>query len=505
MVLKDNWVAGELYGHDDANDVADAVNQLAFNVKEYGAVGDGTTDDTAAIQNAIDDASAAGGGVVFFPQGAYKVTSLTLESYVSLKGVGGAYNSGNGSIIRTAATSGDMLSYSGSAGLMSVTISDLRLDGPGSGTGNGIRLQNTGGLSNPSVNIVFCNVKIYWFTGGTGIEADNLIVSVFDNVTTEACNTGFYLNVGTSITMSACYANSCLSTGFNLKSMYYSTLNSPAADGCGTAYLIDTCGSITLNSPGCEWQNPTVASPADGFKITGCHGVVLNNAYTFQNPHYSFWVTGSSVGVVFISPFENDPISATNSYKIDTGSYATFIGLDVTTAHSDAGTTLYLNDGGGNVETPGIVRANSVEVNTFNDVNGNILLAGVPWDAGAVNYVELENSPIGNGYFAFKAAGADTNVSIVWVPKGAGVFQVNAGARTAAPIAAFGSLTNVDLDLQTKAAGVVRANGNPVGVKVAVPATATSTGVVGQWAADASFHYTCTATNTWRRVAIASW
>lgn len=44
-----------------------------------------------------------------------------------------------------------------------------------------------------------------------------------------------------------------------------------------------------------------------------------------------------------------------------------------------------------------------------------------------------------------------------------------------------------------------------IGAKVAVPSTATSTGFVGQWAADSSFFYVCTATNTWRRVAIASW
>lgn len=41
--------------------------------------------------------------------------------------------------------------------------------------------------------------------------------------------------------------------------------------------------------------------------------------------------------------------------------------------------------------------------------------------------------------------------------------------------------------------------------QVAVPATATSTGVPGTWAADASWFYVCTAANTWRRAAVASW
>lgn len=46
---------------------------------------------------------------------------------------------------------------------------------------------------------------------------------------------------------------------------------------------------------------------------------------------------------------------------------------------------------------------------------------------------------------------------------------------------------------------------NEIGRKVAVPATATSTGTIGDYAFDASFFYTCHATNTWRRVAIAAW
>lgn len=46
-----------------------------FNVKSYGAVGDGVTADDAAIAAARDAAIAAGGGVVFFPPGQYRMTA----------------------------------------------------------------------------------------------------------------------------------------------------------------------------------------------------------------------------------------------------------------------------------------------------------------------------------------------------------------------------------------------------------------------------------------------
>lgn len=61
-----------------------------FNVKgsAYGAVGDGTTDDRAAIAAAIT-AAAVSGGVVFFPPGTYRCnTGLTVPYNVSLLGCG---------------------------------------------------------------------------------------------------------------------------------------------------------------------------------------------------------------------------------------------------------------------------------------------------------------------------------------------------------------------------------------------------------------------------------
>jgi hypothetical protein len=51
------------------------LNQLSYlyNVLEYGAVRDGNTDDTVAIQAAINAAVAGGGGRVFLPKGDYKI------------------------------------------------------------------------------------------------------------------------------------------------------------------------------------------------------------------------------------------------------------------------------------------------------------------------------------------------------------------------------------------------------------------------------------------------
>jgi len=73
--------------------IAQAISSLAgyfYNVKDasYGAVGDGITDDTAAITDALTTAAVTG-GVVLFPPGTYRITSaITPENNVSLLGVG---------------------------------------------------------------------------------------------------------------------------------------------------------------------------------------------------------------------------------------------------------------------------------------------------------------------------------------------------------------------------------------------------------------------------------
>ena len=59
--------------------------------------------------------------------------------------------------------------------------------------------------------------------------------------------------------------------------------------------------------------------------------------------------------------------------------------------------------------------------------------------------------------------------------------------------------------LYLSAAGITLAGGEPFGVKVAAPGTSSSQCSVGNWATDASYFYTCTAANTWKRTAIASW
>jgi polygalacturonase len=58
---------------------------LTFNVRDFGAAGDGTTKDTAAFQQALDRCAVLGGGEVVVPPGNYLTGAIALRSRTTLR------------------------------------------------------------------------------------------------------------------------------------------------------------------------------------------------------------------------------------------------------------------------------------------------------------------------------------------------------------------------------------------------------------------------------------
>ncbi|MEU9333143.1 glycosyl hydrolase family 28-related protein [Streptomyces sp. NPDC048290] len=125
FVTSVNGRAGNVTGLAEADDVPDL--NLA-NVRDYGAVGDGTTDDTAAVQSAID-----AGGVTYFPPGIYAVGTLHARLGMVLRGLTrSAYAypvpaTQSSTLKLRTGTNGHLIV--GADGINNVQISDLAFDG----------------------------------------------------------------------------------------------------------------------------------------------------------------------------------------------------------------------------------------------------------------------------------------------------------------------------------------------------------------------------------------
>lgn len=119
-------------------------------VKDFGAAGNGVTDDTAAIQAATDAAYSAGGGTVYFPEGSYLISGEIVPSSstarVAFVGAGWGIPADTPTGSWIAPTSGTILIQSApdlnifhvSQQIAGIDIRDMALQFTASSTGHGI-------------------------------------------------------------------------------------------------------------------------------------------------------------------------------------------------------------------------------------------------------------------------------------------------------------------------------------------------------------------------------
>jgi hypothetical protein len=153
-----------------------------FTPQQFGAVGDGVHDDTAAVQAAIAAAGTANvvgrGGVVYYPPGTYNCSAaLTYWPCTMWVGAGAA-----ASIIKlttdlwngsspTAARF--IVPGAGVSQLRNFKMADLRIIGPGPGASSGVVPSHTNGVRSAS-GVIFDNVYIGGgFFAGLEITADH--------------------------------------------------------------------------------------------------------------------------------------------------------------------------------------------------------------------------------------------------------------------------------------------------------------------------------------------
>lgn len=108
------------------------IMQQVYNIKfaPYNAKGDGVIDDTTAIQNAINDASNAGGGVVLIPPSTnpFIFTNLTVKANVTLKSLGGILKLKNNTFVSSSTSYYVIHNINGGSFYSNVTLDGLIID-----------------------------------------------------------------------------------------------------------------------------------------------------------------------------------------------------------------------------------------------------------------------------------------------------------------------------------------------------------------------------------------
>lgn len=326
---------------------------LYFNVKDYGALGDGTTDDRTAILAAVTAALAASGVCpsVFFPLGTYRVgaAGLTLSTAVKLCGA-----SQSGSIIKL-----------GASASTSVTLEE------GTGGGTVFVNLNVGGCELSDLTID-ANSNTTFASLVTGQTFDGLTMT---RVTCKGAKYGAVFQSTSNLNVTGCkFTGNSLHQGF-----YQSVRAASNVKFMGCTFDPAGANAAAATASTCFWLQARVGSTGT---YSGSSGSVKN--FVFANNNLTFVGLGAVEVDGFVATADSTSairnLSIANNTILMTGTSTAAWGIEVNGAitYSCSGNTVTMDGGSGvggiwangNSFTGSTPARASVTGNTLRSTNG---------------------------------------------------------------------------------------------------------------------------------------
>ena len=233
----------------------------SVSVKDFGAVGDGVTDDTAAIQAALDYAFDSGGRAVYVPAGTYNHTGLTIKGpqgspfydservkfYGESRGVSILDHTGTGIAV-------DVVGETNATNaIYGVVIQQMSINGNASTT-YGVKLQTGTGCILDQLHVEGTTASIYmpgdmWLNKFTNLKLGGAANSPQYGIKMDASGTSNYFD--------QCFVTSSTLSAYDLRGTY-STIGALAADNCsGTSIYDFNFFSASAASLGSEYADVT--------------------------------------------------------------------------------------------------------------------------------------------------------------------------------------------------------------------------------------------------------
>jgi len=307
------------------------------NVKDFGAVGDGVTDDTAAIQ-ACSDYCSSNGGFMYLPEGTFLTTGITILDGTKLHGIKGA---GVGiTILKAASGAGSLIHYTGEhTKTYRPVISNFTIDGNDETNVVGLKLGTEKTILMHTVKdmkITKCAVGIEMPTVMETVVRDSEIsrcviaikayqdpvkgglnANLFASLAIQYNEIGIFINATTSVWPSASiYINQCTIQGnthcaiyansVNMLSIFQTYTEANCSGGGAPSMVIDgvSVDNVLLHTVGCT-------TSVDDFKTSEGFGPIARlESSSFLSIRNTFAL---SPGYVFVDADDTSFVSMANT------------------------------------------------------------------------------------------------------------------------------------------------------------------------------------------------